>query len=136
MNGYQTQRIRLGRGNLATYPCEGSNNVPTTFIPANESPNPFPAMTSTSQTVGPPIYLKVDAGQVLKVNSASVGSGSISVPVTVLTQANDPQEELGANEVFVVPNTALIANARYQVNLAGSINGVPFSRSFSMSTGP
>lgn len=136
LNGYQTQRIRLGRGNLATYPCEGSNNVPTTFIPANESPNPFPAMTSTSQTVGPPIYLKVDAGQVLKVNSASVGSGSISVPVTVLTQANDPQAELGANEVFVVPNTALIANARYQVNLAGSINGVPFSRSFSMSTGP
>lgn len=135
LNGYQTQRISLGAGKLATYPCEGSSNVPTTFIPANESPNPFPTLTSTSQTLGPPIYLKVDAPQVLRLTSASISSGSTTVPVTLLTQANDPQRELSASEVFVVPNSALIANARYQVNLSGSISGVPFSRSFSLSTG-
>ncbi len=137
LNGYlsQNQRVKLGAGNLATYPCEGSKNIPSKFIPANESPNPFPAMTSTSQTMGPPIYLKVDAGQVLALTSGSISAGSVSVPTTMLTKANDPQQKLQANEVFLVPNSALAANTNYQVNLNGSIDGKPFSRSFTMGTG-
>jgi len=137
LNGYQgeSQRVKLGTGNLATYPCEGSSNIPSTFIPANESPNPFPALTSASQTMGPPIYLKVDAGQVLTLTSGSLSAGSVSVPTTMLTQANDPQRKLQANEVFLVPNSALSANTSYQINLSGSIDGKVFSRSFTMSTG-
>ena len=135
LNGYQTQRTRLGTGNLATYPCEGSSNIPPAFAPADESPNPFPAMTSSSQMMGSPIYLKVDAGQVLTLTSSNISTGGVSVATATLTQTNDPQAEIGANEVFVVPTSALRANTNYQVNLAGTINNTPFSRSFAMRTG-
>jgi hypothetical protein len=92
-------------------------------------------MTSSSQTVGPPIYLKVDAGQVLRLSSSRVSQNGVSVPTTVMTAANDPNRELGSNEVFVIPSIALAPNTTYQVTLAGIINSTPFNRSFSMSTG-
>lgn len=141
LNGYQTSRIKLGAGKVVTYPCQDSSDIPPAFVPANESPNPFPAMTSASLTVGPPIYLKVDAGQVLSVTSSSVSQNGVRVPTTVLTHANDPnidiygQKYIDTNEVFVIPTTALLPNTIYQVSLAGTINNVPFSRSFAMSTG-
>ncbi len=140
-NGYQTNTGTIGAGKLATYPCEGSSNIPPAFAPATETPNPFPTFTSTSQTVGPPIYLKVDAGQVLAVTSSSVSRNSVNVPITVLTHANDPntdsfgQRYIDPNEAFVVPDVALEPNTIYQVNLSGTINSVPFSRNFTMSTG-
>jgi hypothetical protein len=135
LNGFQTSTVTLGSGNVATYPCQGSTAIPPTFVPANESPNPFPSMTSTSQTVGPPVYLKVDDGQVLKVTSSNVSQNGISVPTTVLTAANDPNNYLDANEVFVIPTVALIPYTTYTVSLAGTINSTPFNRSFTMSTG-
>jgi hypothetical protein len=92
-------------------------------------------MTSSSQMMGTPIYLKVDAGQVLALTSSSISTGGVSVSATVLTHANDPQAEIGANEVFVVPTSALRANSNYQVNLTGTVNNTPFSRSFAMRTG-
>lgn len=143
LNGYQTSHITLGAGKVVTYPCQDSSSVPTKFVPALESPNPFPEMTSTSQTVGPPIYLKADAGQLLMVTSANVSQNGVNVPITVLTNANDPNfvpdrvdvKYIGKNEAFVVPTVALIPNTTYTVNLTGTINSVPFSRGFTMSTG-
>ena len=129
LNGFQTIRIPLGAGKVATYPCQGSSNIPTEFVPASEIPNPLPSMS----TVGPPIYLKVDAGQDLIVTYNSVVSqNGVSVPTTVLT-ASDPY--LDRNEAFVVPTVALSPYTTYQVTLTGTINNVPFSRSFAMSTG-
>lgn len=143
LNGFQTQLIRLGAGTLATYPCNNSINVPIEFFPAFESPNPFPSMTSPLQLVGPPIYLKVDAGQALTLNTRSVVSSTgISVPTTVLTAANDAQAEITDNEIFVVPDNALSPDTRYQVDLSGTIRNTrtgavsPFNRSFSMVTEP
>lgn len=137
LNGYQTRRITLGAGKLATYPCQDSSNIPPAFVPANETPNPFPTMTSSSQTVGPPIYLKADAGQVLTVTASSVSKGGITVPTQLLNRSNDPQvpKEIGTHEAFVVPTSALSPNSTYQVTLSGTLNGTPFTRSFSMSTG-
>lgn len=134
LNGYQTQRVTLGAGKLATYPCEGSQAIPTRFVPADESPNPFPALAS-GQSVGPPIYLKVDAGQVLRISASSISSEGDSVPTQVLTHANDPQRELGAHEAFVVPSRALLPNTSYRVILSGSIDAQSFSRSFTLRTG-
>lgn len=137
LNGYQRERFSLGAGQLATYPCQGSSNIPPEFVPANESPNPFPTMTSSGDKVGPPIYLKVDAGQVLRVTSGRVSQNGVGVnlPTTLLTASNDPHQELGRHEAFVIPNSAFIPYATYQVDLVGTINGAPFSRSFAMSTG-
>lgn len=129
LNGFQTADITLGTGKVATYPCQGSSNIPTEFLPASEMPNPLPSLS----TAGPPIYLKVDAGQNIIVTHTSVVSqNGVTVPTTVLT-ASDPY--IDRNEVFVVPTMALSPYTTYQVTLAGTINNVPFSRSFAMSTG-
>lgn len=136
LNGFQTRRLLLGQGKLATYPCQGSVNVPTTFVPAYESPNPFPAMTSPLQVVGPPIYLKVDSGQVLQLTAHSITrSDGATVSSAVLTRANDPAGQIDDHEVFVVPTATLQANTRYDISLTGTINGSPFVRDFSMVTG-
>jgi|GEM_PF-1505091 len=141
LNGYQTNRIKLGKGQLATYPCQGSVNVPPAFAPAYETPNPFPAMTSAQDTVGPPIYLKADAGQVLTLTDSVVSTNGVAVATTWLTRASDPariapfQPYIGINEAFVVSNVALHANTSYQVKLAGVVDGVPFNRTFTLFTG-
>jgi len=136
LNGYQTRRLPLGTGKLATYPCQGSVNIPPNFVPAFESPNPFPAMTSPLQVLGPPIYLKVDSPQVLSLSTSSITrSDGVTVPSTVLTHTNDPAGYIGTNEVFVVPMSALMANTRYDIHLVGTINGTAFDRSFSLQTG-
>jgi hypothetical protein len=135
LNGYQTRRITLGAGQFATYPCQGSTNIPPVFVPANESPNPFPSMTSSSQTVGPPIYIKADAGQVLTVTTHSLSKSGVAVPTLLMDKANDPHREVGANEAFVVPTSALSPYSTYQVNVTGTLNGTRFTRSFTMSTG-
>jgi hypothetical protein len=136
LNGYDntTRRIKLEAGTVVTYPCAGSGDVPTAFFPATESPNPFPTMTLPTDKVGPPIYLKVDAGQVLKVTSSSVSLNSVPVSTTMLTATNDAY--IDTNEVFVVPNAALLPNTDYQIVLSGTVDNTPFSRSFTMHTGP
>lgn len=135
LNGFQNNPIVLGPRVMATYPCEGSANIPTGFKPDSESPNPFPNM-APGATVGPPIYLKVDAGQTLTLTSSNVSSGGVNVPTVVLSHGNDPQHEIGLNEAFVVPAVALQPNTSYQVTLTYQIDGVAFSRSFTMTTEP
>jgi hypothetical protein len=123
---------------MATYPCGGSTNIPSSFAPADESPNPFPNLTLSSQKVGPPIYVKVDAGQVLVVTSYSIKLNSTVIPATLIDYDYDLSVagEVGRNEVFLVPNVALTPYATYQVTLNGTINGTAFpARSFSFSTG-
>lgn len=146
LNAYRhpDQPIRLGPGNVVSYPCQGSGNVPTTFEPANESPNPFIGSAYASALVGPPIYLKVDAPQVLTVNpfSSSVTQNGFAVPFVVLTNTNDPNVDIldgkpyiAPNEVFVIPTVALAPNTSYQVTLNGTVDNVAFNRGFTMTTG-
>ena len=146
LNGYRydNQRVTLGTGNVATYPCQDSRNIPTSFEPANESPNPFIGSQYASAIVGPPIYLKADAPQVLTVNptSSRITRNGLAVPFVVLTHANDPNIDvldgkayIAPNEVFVIPTAALSPNTSYQVTLNGTVNSVAFNRSFTMTTG-
>lgn len=141
---YVNQRITLGTGNVVTYPCQGSSDIPTSFEPAHESPNPFIGSLYASAIVGPPIYLKVDAPQLLTVNpmSSSVAQNGLAVPFVVLTSTNDPNTDIldgkayiTPNEIFVVPTVALKPNTSYQVTLNGTVNSMAFNRSFTMTTG-
>lgn len=140
LNGYQTATLTIGSGEVATYPCQGSSNIPPQFEPASELPNPLPSMT----TVGPPIYIKVDRGQKLTVSSTSriVSQNGYEVPFNVLTNANDPNDDpishkpyIDVNEVFVIPTVPLNPYTTYQITLYGTIDSKTFTRSFAMSTG-
>jgi hypothetical protein len=147
LNAYRhpDQPTMLGTNKIATYPCQGSSNIPTTFEPANESPNPFVGSVYAGAIVGPPIYLKVDAPQVLTVNpiSSSITQNDISVPFAALTNDNDPNKDpiknepyVRTNEVFVIPTVALKPNTNYQVTLNGKVGSTAFPEiKFTMTTG-
>lgn len=146
LNAYRSShpRITMGAGEIATFPCEGSGGVPPAFEPENESPNPFIGTAYANAIVGPPIYLKADAPQELTVNpiSSSISHNGISVPFTILNKDNDPNIDqinnrpfIGSHEVFVIPTSALMPDTRYQITLVGTLNNVPFNRSFAITTG-
>lgn len=144
LNGYETATFSLGAGKVATYPCQGSSNIPPEFEPASENPNPLKDSVYVNAVVGPPIYLKVDRGQTLTVSFTSkiVSQNGYQVPFSVLTNANDPNIDpisgkpyIDLNEVFVIPTVPLNPFTTYQVTLYGTIDKVAFTRSFAMSTG-
>ncbi|HSN79587.1 MAG TPA: hypothetical protein VLR44_04340 [Rhodoferax sp.] len=147
LNGFEdtSRRITLGTGKVVTYPCQGSSNVPPTFEPANESPNPFIGTDYASAIVGPPIYLKVDAPQVITVNplSSSITQNGVGVPFVVLSNSNDPNEDptdgdryITPNEIFVIPTVALNPDTNYRVTLNGKVGLTDFPQiTFTMRTG-
>lgn len=129
---------RLGSGVVATYPCASAKHVSATFLPATESPNPFPDVSSASVVYGTPVYLKVDASSVLAVTSATITrvSDSSSVPVRQVTRASDPAAQVGANEFFMVPTTALVPGAAYAVVVTGTVDNVMFTKNFTFTPQP
>jgi hypothetical protein len=152
LNGFHTSTLSIGTNTVASYPCDKVINVPSTFVPAQESPNPCIGPTGTrlacaGQRMGPPIYLKVDYPQVLSLNSSSLtlaSDGSL-VPTTLFTSVNDLHSEVGRNEVFVVPSTPLAPNTSYRFSVNGTtgqtnfqgtvVSTAPFAQSFTFTTG-
>lgn len=131
-----TKTQKLGTGNVASFPCQGTTGINGTFAPATESPNPIPTITNTTVTVGTPLYFKADAGSVLVISAASMGNvatGS-AMMLNSLTSANDPNAEITANEVFLIPQTALAKGATYTVHVVGTVDRVAFTRDFIFST--
>ena len=119
----------LGAGQVASYPCAGSVDIDYAFAPATEEPNPFPEITNRTVEVGPPIYLRADAGATLSVTARSLkDAAGVEQPVRT---AVGP---IAGHEFFMVPATRLAPGATYTVNIVGSANGVAFDRSFSFKT--
>lgn len=137
-NEADTLKQRLGTGNVATWPCSGLTGVRGTFAPANETPNPFPDVTSASTKYGTPIYFKADAGSTLVVTSATLTKltdGTV-LALRQLTKANDPAGEIGANEVFLVPTAALAPGSSYAASVTGTLTGTVFTKNFTFATAP
>jgi hypothetical protein len=142
LNGFHTSTLSIGTNTLASYPCDKAINVPSTFVPAQESPNPGIGPTGArlacpGQRMGPPIYLKVDYPQVLSLPSISptLASGGSLVPTTFFTSVNDLHCEVGRNEVFVVPSAPLAPSTSYRFSVNGTIGQTNFQGTV-VSTGP
>lgn len=135
-NEADANKQKLGTGVVASYPCDGLTGVGTTFIPAEESPNPFPDITSISAVYGTPVYFKADAGSTLTVTSVEISNAADGAvqPHRVLDKASDQAGHLQSNEYFVVPTTALQNGARYTVTAAGTLNGSAFRKTFTFQT--
>ena len=121
---------RLGSGVVATYPCAAAKHVSATFLPATESPNPFADVTSSSVVYGTPVYLKVDASSVLAVTSSTITRVADGSLLTVRQVAHSTDPLIGANEFFVVPTAALTPGAAYSVSVTGTVDGAPFTKTF------
>lgn len=127
--GAQEGTQLLGPGNIASYPCAAIQDAEYAFAPATEIPNPFPAITDTAVLVGPPVYLRADAGALLKVDNYSLGT-SAGVQVPVRTDVGPIQ----GHEFFMVPLAPLQPATVYTVHFKGSANGQAFDRTFSFRT--
>jgi hypothetical protein len=117
-------------GTVLTYPCTGSSVVNKSFT---ENIN---WAGSGAGYGGTPVGLYAPNGEALNLTTASytaVGGGI--VPVSILTEANDPNKLLYKNTVNLIPPTSLAANTTYRVQVAGTAAGVAFTKDFNFTTG-
>jgi hypothetical protein len=135
-NESDANKQRLGSGVVASYPCDGLTGVGTTFIPAQESPNPFPEITSVAVTYGTPVYFKSDAGSTLTIASAQITNATDGTvqPHRTINQSTDQAGHIKSNEYFVVPTVALKSGTRYSVTATGVLDGTAFTKTFTFQT--
>lgn len=128
---------QLAVGGMAYSPVDGEQVVGS-FIPAGESPNPAPDLT----TAGHPIMFRVPApesGDVLTVsNFMLTGPGGAAVPVRVLVPSKAKSGSIAsavedtrlfAGVVFMLP-TQPLSSGTYTATFTGARNGVAISKSW------
>jgi hypothetical protein len=129
---------------VRTYPCEGVTGV--NFRLTNESPNPVPNRDLAVNPLGASVLVAVRPGNRLVVSSATFTQ--VSTDQRVATRApiggsNDPVNPDGRcaegcftlSEAYIAADGPLQPNTAYRVNLAGTNNGVAFTRQFTFTTG-
>ncbi len=120
-----------------TYPCSGLTGVQRENLTAEDTPpyiNGSPA-TNTPDSWGTPIVIEGNVSDTVLLTSVSVTGPSGAVAVSFYDSSDDPQRVLIQSEAFAVPNAPLAATTTYSVVASGTINGTPFTRSFSFTTG-
>jgi uncharacterized protein YkwD len=133
--GFQAKQS-LGSSAVVTYPCQGSTGI--VWKISNETPGPIPGRDLSVDPIGPGIVVKVAADRVLVISAASVVNTNTggATSTYILNAANDPSGGVvGPNQAVVIPLAPLAASTIYQVNVSGTQGGVPFSRSFTFTTG-
>lgn len=133
---YSEGRQQPATGTVRTYPCAGSTGVGRMLT--SEMPNPVPGRDLAANPLGSTISIQVNQGETLVITNASMINTSISEVValrTPVTASNDPNGRLSANKAFVSANNTMSPNTTYQVTLNGTVDGTPFSRTFSFTTG-
>jgi uncharacterized protein YkwD len=115
-----------GRADPLVYPVPNQTAVPPRFLD-NEVPDPLPV--GAPQPAGYPITLAIGDGQTLRVDAGRLVSPSgIEVPSYSITpgQGDDSSSEWG-----LVPRSPLQPGGRYRVEVAGAIDGAPFTKQWS-----
>jgi hypothetical protein len=113
-----------------TFPCQGVTGV--AYGGVSESPTP-PNVSGTGW--GTPVTVMGTTSDTVVVQSASITGPSGSVALQILNSTTDPHTELPSFESVIYPTSPLSASTQYSVSLTGTINGTPFSRSFTFTTG-
>lgn len=126
----------LGNNDVRTYPCEGSVGVG--YAMSGEEPNPVPGRDLSKNPIGTSILVKIRDGNKLVVSSASmikVATGAVIPMRPAISVENDPHHFFDASSAYVAADLALDPLTVYQVTVAGTNNGVAFSRTFAYTTG-
>ena len=120
-----------------TYPCSGLTGVQRENVTAEDTPpyiNGAPA-TNAPDSWGTPIVVEGNVSDTVRLTSVSVTGPKGAVAVSFYDSSDDPQHVLIQSEAFAIPNAPLAATTTYSVVASGTINGTPFTRSFSFTTG-
>lgn len=127
---------------LLTYPCQGRTGVARQLN--NEDPNPVPGRDLLAQPLGSSVQLRVRDGQILRLTTytmTEIGTGtSVTVRPPVGALYNNEQyagttAAQGTHRTWIAADAPLKALTPYLVSLAGTIDGVAFSRQFVFTTG-
>jgi hypothetical protein len=118
-----------------TFPCQGLSNVP--YLGAAETPTPPNTGTSAWGTPqwGTPVTVVGNLTDLINITSASISDSTTTVTMNIINSANDVTTLTPPYEAVAYPKEPLQPNTQYQVNLAGTINGRAFTRSFTFTTG-
>lgn len=120
----------LGTGAIVTYPVANQQRVQTVFLSDNEAPDPVPDRNE----VGYPISVHADITSTVTVESFTVNSrGGAVLPTRLLTEQADP-EFTPSSVAAIVPLQPLSPATVYDVQFAGTVDGVPVNRSWSFTT--
>lgn len=131
--GSPSRRQSLARGAVATYPCDGTVNVP--FGTEGEFPAPIPGRLLPT---GPGLYVMAAEGQTLRTIAwtiAETNTGT-ATPMNLLASDKDPNGILPPNFVAALPDAALKPSTRYDVRFVGTVDGAAIERQWSFTTGP
>ena len=119
----------LGRGKFLVYPADGQTNVAPGFFSDYESPDPVPDRNQ----VGYPISLHADITSTMTVTSFTVRPrNGVLMQTRLLVHASDPETPVSA--AALIPLDVLASGTTYDVQYAGTVDGVPVSRTWSFST--
>lgn len=119
---------------VLTYPCEGSSGTATGST--MEIDNLYPGYPGNF--AGPPILVQTSPSSKIKLTSASLTNADraeIPYYFALVNPESDPKHVLKPYQALVVPQSNLMANTRYNANITGTVNGMPFSRNFTFKTG-
>ncbi len=134
----------LGSTDIKTYPCEGTTGV--NFQLTNESPNPIPGRDLALQPLGAVVYVSVREGNTLSFSASApptmtqVSNGQAVALRTPVTAANDPYAPclegcFKRHQAYIAADAPVQANTEYRVQMSGTNNSIPFTRSFVFRTG-
>ena len=119
-------------GNLPlTFPCQGTTGV--AYSAGGETPTP----PNTSGNWGTPVAVAGNITDTIVLMSGTMTptAGGSVINLQLLDSANDPNRLLPKYEGVAYPTSPLLPNASYSVSITGTINGTPFSRTFTFTTG-
>lgn len=119
-----------------TYPCQSTTGVhPVLTL---ESPSPIPSnLPNNNKLYGSPIAVKVRAGRVLALTGAVLtpSAGGPAVAVQIVDTNSTPQPGfVRPDSNYILPLSPLAPGVSYTVQLAGTSDGVPFTKTFSFTT--
>ena len=126
----------LDAAQVYTYPCEGSTSV--NWQLANETPSPIPLnLAQDYKLYGSPIAVKLRTGRVLSLTSVTLtpAAGGTAVAAQIVDLSNTPRPDLmRADSAYLLPTSPLTPGISYTVQLAGTSDGVAFTKSFTFTT--
>jgi hypothetical protein len=113
-----------------TFPCQGTTGV--AYSAGGEIPTP----PATSGNWGTPVAVAGNPTDIIVMQTGTMtdSSGHV-ISLQVLDSAKDPNKLLSSWMGVAYPVTPLSPNSLYSVSLTGTINGTPFSRTFTFTTG-
>lgn len=119
---------------VVTYPCEGTTGVfPGLF---GEEPNPLPGRDLATNPSGMGILVRTRTNTALFITSSRIreigASSDLAIAATVTKDSPNP---VIPGAAVIIPDKPLKDNTRYTVTISGEANRVPFTRTFTFTTG-